>query len=212
MAEERTGRSLDRIVNFTDAAVAIAITLLVLPLVDVAREVGRAGLGGLLLDNLGLVIAFCVTFAVTARLWIAHHRVFERVAGYTYAIVGVNFVWLFAIVALPFASNLYSAATDADGVGTLRDVTVLYIAVLLVAAASLLVIEMLLLRRPELIKPGQAEGLELDNSITTVTLEVIALVLALAVPQVGLFWLLLLVLSRPATLLVARLRRAARRR
>ena len=34
----RTGRGLDRLVNFTDAAVAIAITLLVLPLVDLVTD------------------------------------------------------------------------------------------------------------------------------------------------------------------------------
>ena len=35
----RTPRGLDRLVNFSDATIAIAITLLVLPLVDVANQI-----------------------------------------------------------------------------------------------------------------------------------------------------------------------------
>jgi uncharacterized membrane protein len=37
----RTERGFDRIVNFSDATVAIAMTLLVLPLVDLGRGHGR---------------------------------------------------------------------------------------------------------------------------------------------------------------------------
>ena len=40
MAPIRTERGLDRLVNFSDATVAIAITLLILPLVDAASRIG----------------------------------------------------------------------------------------------------------------------------------------------------------------------------
>jgi len=47
MARLRTDRGLDRLVNFSDAAVAIAITLLILPLVDQAVPEWRATLDAL---------------------------------------------------------------------------------------------------------------------------------------------------------------------
>ena len=77
MTRFRTERGLDRLVNFSDATVAIAITVLLLPLVDIALEIEKESLGELLWSNIGTIIAFAITFAVIARLWSVHHRIFE---------------------------------------------------------------------------------------------------------------------------------------
>src|SRR3712207_2209345 len=72
----RTDRGLDRLVTFLDAVVAIAITLLVLPLVDVIPDEGRdVDLGALLADEAGRFGAFALSFAVIAQLWLVHHRI-----------------------------------------------------------------------------------------------------------------------------------------
>ncbi len=55
----RTDRGLDRLITFLDAVVAIAITLLVLPLVDVLPDEGATlGLDTLLADEAGRFGAF----------------------------------------------------------------------------------------------------------------------------------------------------------
>ena len=64
MTRLRTERGLDRLVNFSDATVAIAITVLLLPLVDIALEIEKLSLGDLFARNLGTIIAFAITFAV----------------------------------------------------------------------------------------------------------------------------------------------------
>ena len=102
----RTDRGLDRLVNFSDATVAIAITLLLLPLVDVADEIQHESLGDLLADHVGTVVAFFVSFIVISRLWLSHHRLFEATRSYSTLVLRVNFVWLASIAFLPFASNL----------------------------------------------------------------------------------------------------------
>lgn len=134
----RTGRGLDRLVNFSDAIVAIAITLLVLPLVDTASDIGRLTLAGFARENIGGLLAFAISFAVIARFWVVHHRVFEWVADYSTAIVWANFLWLAAIVFIPFAANLLS---EIDG--DRPDVYALYIGNMLISSLAMLLIEYL---------------------------------------------------------------------
>ena len=78
--------------NFSDATVAIAITVLMLPLVDIALEIEKLSLGDLLAANLGTIIAFAITFAVIARLWFSHHRLFEAASEWasTFAVNGIT--------------------------------------------------------------------------------------------------------------------------
>lgn len=197
----RTERGLDRLVNFSDATVAIAITLLLLPLVDIAPEVTDGGLGALLSDNVGRVVAFIVSFTVIARLWVAHHRVFEAARSYSGPLMQVNFVWLGSIAFLPFSSNLL-AHVYAD-----RGVNALYIGTIAVASLTLLIMEEILLRTPDLLAPqGERELHPIDARLTLAAL-VVALVLAVAFPHVGMFWLFLLL---PAGWLSAALERRTR--
>jgi uncharacterized membrane protein len=95
-------RGLERIVVFADAVVAIACTLLVLPLVDLATQDAGEPLDHLLGDHLGEFGAFALSFAVIARLWVAHHRLFERINGYDTMLVRLTLAWLFPVAFLPF--------------------------------------------------------------------------------------------------------------
>ena len=62
MAVIRTERGLDRLVNFSDATVAIAITLLILPLVDQASKLGGKSFGDFLAENGWEIFAFVISF------------------------------------------------------------------------------------------------------------------------------------------------------
>ncbi|ROS31768.1 TMEM175 family protein [Cellulomonas sp. PhB150] len=196
----RTDRGLDRLVNFTDAAVAIAITILVLPLVDIASDSGDTRLGDVLADHADTFIAFLVTFAVIARLWVAHHQLFERLRSYDSVVVWLVLLWLGCIVMLPFAaqelSNLYSSDPW---------VFVLYIGLVTVSSASLALVSVRIARRPELRASDSPDAHDAGRWITTILL-LAALGLVLLVPWPGMFWLLLLLLSGPVEKLWARRR------
>ncbi|NRG40234.1 DUF1211 domain-containing protein [Rathayibacter sp. VKM Ac-2835] len=196
---ERTERGLDRLVNFTDATVAIAITFLVLPLVDVVEEGGATDLGALLAGHSGTLTAFFITFAVIGRLWLVHHAVFEGVARYSPALVAVNFVWLAAIVLLPFAANLLSNVFATD-----PSVFALYIGTMIVASTATLAMQLIVRRDPELLAPGVDVPRSLSRSLIVIALLLVALVLAVAVPSVNMLALLLLLLSGPIERLVHR--------
>ncbi|WP_083513649.1 TMEM175 family protein [Curtobacterium luteum] len=103
----RTERDLDRLVDCSDATVAIAITLLIQPLADLAGEVhGGAGAGELLRDHRGSIVEFVVRFWVISRFWRLGHQVFEHVQSDSPLVLRLNFVWLISIASLPFAANL----------------------------------------------------------------------------------------------------------
>lgn len=183
----RTDRGLDRLVNFSDATVAIAITLLLLPLVDVANDIDRMSLGALLSENVGKLIAFFVSFVVISRLWLSHHGLFEATRSYSTTVLRVNFVWLASIAFLPFSSNLIAQTTHDRGVNAL------YIGTIALGSLSMTAMQWTIWRDPELIRPdGRGMVHPVDGTVTFIAL-VVALVGAVIVPSGGPFWLFLLV-------------------
>jgi TMEM175 potassium channel family protein len=196
----RTERGLDRLVTFLDAIVAIAITLLVLPLVDVLASADEdADLGPVLAEEAAQFGTFVLSFVVIARLWLVHHRLVETVGGYDEAFVMVNLAWSCTVVLLPFATQVMARfGTDRVAVAT-------YIGTITASSVCLSVMSVLVWRRPHLRKtPADAPPRPVAGLVTTGTL-VAALVLGVLVPAVNYFALFLLFLTGPV---VRRLRRA----
>ena len=123
----------DRMIAFTDAAVAIALTLLVLPLVDIVPEAARSGEPAVevITKNLAAIGSFLLSFAVIARFWSAHHRLFGYEHRLTRSLVQLNLLWVLTIAVLPFPTEMI-ASFNAHGF-----VAAFYLAVLLVCSASL---------------------------------------------------------------------------
>jgi len=127
----QTERGFDRLVNFSDAVVAIAITLLVLPLTDLVSDAvgdasGKVDLEGnnagaftLLQQNSAAFSAFALTFLVTAMFWLIHHRIFEYIGDYDSYLSWMNMAWLMLIVLLPFLSGLLEQDGFENGTGLL---------------------------------------------------------------------------------------------
>ncbi|WP_448608891.1 TMEM175 family protein [Geodermatophilus sp. URMC 60] len=196
----RTDRGLDRLITFLDAVVAIAITLLVLPLVDVIPDEGRdVDLGDLLADEAGRFAAFTLSFAVIARLWLVHHRIVERVGSYDMPFVLVNLAWTLTIVLLPFATEVAAVYGDQ------RLAIGVYIGTMAVSSACLTLLTLALVRRPYLRRSGAdpAED-DLPGALLTTGTFVLALVVGVAVPAIGYLALLLLFLPDPVRRLLAR--------
>ena len=192
MAQIRSERGLDRLVNFSDATVAIAITLLILPLVDAATHIGGDNLSEFFQDYWWEILAFVISFAVIARFWVVHHRIFESVVNYSGAMLWFNFLWLIAIVAIPFTANLLSASR-----GERPDVYALYIGNLLLATIGTQLIGIVLYRNPELMSEEARKDIDRTRGVAELILIAAALVLAVLVPSIGLFWLFLLWLADP---------------
>jgi uncharacterized membrane protein len=197
----RTDRGFDRFITFIDAIVAIAITLLVLPLAEVLTGDHRpAHVADVFTQNGERFLSFLLSFAVIARLWIAHHRIVERVGAYDAAFILANFGWALTIVFLPFATLLISEypATDRLAVGV-------YVGTITLSSVFLATVGVLVWRRPAL----RREGVTHEDVVPRLVLVntgafVVALALGTALPRVNYYALLLLFLSGPLDRLLTR--------
>ena len=129
----RTERGLHRLMNFSDAVVAIAITLLILPLVDSASNIGIGSVGPFLQHHDTQLLAFGLSFAVIWNFWWSQHQMHERVVGYNRLLVAGMFVWILSIVFLPFPTELLSSAAKGG-----QGVHGLYIGTMLIASLAVL--------------------------------------------------------------------------
>ena len=144
-ANEKQG--VDRIIAFSDGVVAIAITLLILPLTDI-EPAEDASLADVAADNAGALLGFALSFAVIANYWTIHKDIFRPLLRHDPRLVLLNMLWLAAIAFLPFPTSLIEDGLD-GGFGTL------YISTLLAASVLSLLLANYLVRHPEL-TDGQA--------------------------------------------------------
>ena len=100
-----------RLVAFSDAVVAIAITLLALELpVPEGRTPGQLWEG--FRHDARYFLAFFISFGVIAAMWHAHHQVFRYVARSDGRLLLLSLGWLLAIVLIPFAAKLLTVEPE----------------------------------------------------------------------------------------------------
>jgi uncharacterized membrane protein len=181
----------ERLLAFSDGVVAIGLTLLVLPLADLVPEAGDPEGSGLTIitDNLAPIGSFVLSFAVIARFWAAHHRVFDDAPRVSPGLVWVNTLWLFTIVVLPFPTEMVGSFPE--DAFTLR----FYVGTLFVSSALLTVMTHLVARaRPA---EERATVLRRSGSGATALLLLLILVVTLVVPHLSYWPLLLLFATSP---------------
>ena len=107
-AERRQARDLERLVFFSDAVVAIAITLLVidLRLPPVPPITTDAELRAALVGLAPRLFSFLLSFAVIGLWWTTHHRLFGAVIRLDLRLLILNLAFLGAIAFLPFPTSM----------------------------------------------------------------------------------------------------------
>jgi uncharacterized membrane protein len=99
------GKELDRIVFFSDAVFAIAITILVLD-IRIPPDLVPGELPGQILDLGPKFLSYVISFLVLAIYWQAHHRVFRPIRTYDKTLLWLNFLFLMTVAFLPFPTSL----------------------------------------------------------------------------------------------------------
>lgn len=110
---EHSGRrtfQLERIILFSDAVFAIAITLLVIEIKIPALH-GAGATAQALNHELFLLfpklLGFLVSFALIGIYWTRHHLLFGYVSDYTPKLLALNLLFLLTIVLMPFSTGIF---------------------------------------------------------------------------------------------------------
>ncbi len=104
---KRESRTVDRLINFSDAVVAVAVTLLALPLVDIAAPSPGQSVWEVLSDHSGQLYSFLFTFYVVIAMWAVHNRILNVLNRIDGLILWLNATWLALIVLLPWFSSMF---------------------------------------------------------------------------------------------------------
>lgn len=190
--------SAERLVFFTDAIAAIALTLLILPLLETVNGADRETLGHLVHSHVGEFGSFVLSFAVIFRLWWAHHKMFQHVEKLRPALVRANVIWSFAIVVLPISTAVIIAfPPSAISVS-------LYGGTLVLASGAMTALSLIVYRHPELSgdRPPGTLGEVLDG-VTIFGVQLLSTVIgALFYQHLNYFAFLLMFLSGPLERLI----------
>ena len=195
MAQRERSRDFERFLTFIDAIVAIAVTLLVLPLVDLVNDLDAEGsVKQLLEDHKAPIGAFFLSFLVIAQMWLIQHRLLRNVIATNTALTRLLLLWSLTIVLLPFPTALVAGP---HGAGEEAITKILYVGTMAIGSFVLGMVCVVITRHPELRDspeipdPAAAFG-------TAVTM-VVALAVMLAVPATSYWPLLLLGVSNRVT-------------
>ena len=198
-ARERE-RDLDRLLTFVDAVVAIAITLLVLPLVDLTSDVTQHdSVADLLHTHQPELWSFLLSFVVIARLWFAQHRAVRPLLISHEYVSALLVFWMLTIAFLPFPTSLVAKA------GHEPTTKVLYIGTIALSTLATGLISWVMRRNPQITDGGEPPDAE--PGVVTGALLLLALAITLAIPETSYFPLLLLFLETPVRWVLHRLRR-----
>ena len=156
--ELRTGTSVERLLFFSDAVVAVAITVLALPLFSIPGPTAGETVLDVLQANSGRIITFVSTFFVMAIMWSIHNRVMNSLVAYDGVVFWLNMAWLIGFVFLPWPSTMFGSgdhwgstdivAFNSDGTGALYWWTMAFI------SGVGTITSFYISRHPQLIKPS----------------------------------------------------------
>ena len=114
--ELRKEFQLERLILFSDAVFAIAITLLVIEIKipELHENVSDKALLQSLAHLIPEFIGFIVSFMMIGLYWTVHHRMFGFVTSYSPKLLILNLVFLFFVALMPFSTGFYSEYAGPD--------------------------------------------------------------------------------------------------
>jgi uncharacterized membrane protein len=109
LSPAREELALERIMFFSDAVMAIAITLLAidLKLPELPTPLALAEFSTSLSALTPRLISFVISFVVIGIFWASHHRYFTYIIRYDGRLIALNLLFLLFIALMPFVASLF---------------------------------------------------------------------------------------------------------
>jgi uncharacterized membrane protein len=139
-------RSPDRVVFLSDGVFAIVMTLLVLE-IKVPHDLSHDSFRHALAELRPTLVAWIISFLITAMFWVAHRDIFARVRFVNRDLVWLNLLFLLPAALLPFAASLMGEYPDD------RIALQLYGIVAVAVSVMRLAMYWYVVRRPKLLWP-----------------------------------------------------------
>ena len=182
----------DRVLFFSDAVFAIAITLLVVDIrvpdivTNTAQELSAAK---------GRIISFAISFLVIGLFWMGHHRLFRYIAALDRRLIFINLLFLGTIAFLPYPTALLFAGGTRQTTGP-----VFYAACVAVAGLMELAVWLYATHAKGLVPASVSPALrryELGQLLPTPVVFLLSIPVAFIAPGVAPFtWILLVPIAR----------------
>ena len=184
-----TAIGLERIMFFSDAVFAIAITLLALEVRLPDQDITSGELTTALLTLVPRYFSFILSFIVIGLFWISHHRVFEYIHTYSNGMIWINLIFLLLVAFIPFPTAVlgrFPAAIPA---------VVFYAAVMMCLSLVRIWFCWYVFYHARLIRPDtnpRAGRFELTRALWTASIFALSIVVAFWQPELAMvLWILL---------------------
>jgi uncharacterized membrane protein len=171
----RERETTERLGTFSDAVIAVIITIMVLELKAPEQPTFSA-----LMPLWPTAISYVVSYLFIAIIWLNHHHLLRFVHHVTPALIWVNFVHLFAVSLVPFATA-WVARTELASAPV-----AFYAAVFVCVNIAYRVFERQALDQAETTQmPQRARRMARRRSLVTLLIFVAAMLCALIAPRIG---------------------------
>ncbi len=193
-ASERNHLGLERLIFFSDAVFAIAITLLVLDihLPAGAESANDSQMLSMLTGLWGKYLAYLLSFWVIGLYWISHHRKFLLIKRFDNRLLSLNLLLLMAVAFIPFPTSVLSESVT-------RTASVFYALVMALGGVLMALLWWHAIRNHNLIDPQldrQLQRREMVAPLATAAIFLISIGIAFwNAGLVRLFWLLIVPVS-----------------
>ena len=151
-------RATERVITFSDAVIAIAITLLALALPVPGGNLTNGQFLHAMRQDWPDYFAFLISFVVIGNQWAAHRRVFRYVGRMAGWVGRLNMLWLLMMVLTPFAARMLA------GSGALGVRFAVYTLIQIIAQACLMQISREL-QRGRMLRPDAPESARRPDNV-----------------------------------------------